>query len=255
MVRQRFGYLREITRPALTPFLGISLDTQDKVPNVTQSQNLLVKYVPYFLDGLPRHHRFKLNFHPDFNWWSPFFWRGFSQQSRYTYRLTDLDNLEAVWSRFNSNARRNIKKAEKQLELDFDGDVSTLYDLFSMTMENQNKKPGYPAELLKKLVAESLRRESGKVIIARAPDGEPHCALFIVWHNNECYYLVGGTHPVLRKSGAMMLSMWGAIQYAANHAAVFDFEGSMQPGIDKFLRNFGGIPVGYSQITGSHKLF
>ena len=46
----------------------------------------------------------------------------------------------------------------------------------------------------------------------------------------------------------MCLLMWHAIQFAANVSRSFDFEGSMQPGIELFLRGFGPAQVPYFQV-------
>lgn len=249
IIRQRGGFFREITRPPLTPFLGLSLDVGDRSPTHGEAQNLLCRHVPFLLDKLPKYHRFKLNFHPDFTWWSPFFWKGFNQHTRYSYRLKGISDTQSIWKGFNSNARRNIKKAEKSLVIDTESEASVLYRLFEKTMDHQGKKTGYQEWLLTDLVSEAKRRGNGAVLICRDEEGTPHSGVFLVWYNRECYYLVGGTDPELRKSGAMMMTMWHAIQYAAKYADIFDFEGSMQPGIDRFLRNFGGYPVPYYQIS------
>ncbi len=240
--------LREISRPPLTPFLGISLAPNDNPPDTSAALTLLAEGVPRLLARLPRHARFLLNFHPEFKWWSPFFWAGYRQTTRYTYRLPRIRDLEATWEGFNSNARRNIRKAEKAVTIRRGNDARTLYDQFERTMRHQGRRPGYPGRILQRLCDEIYARGAGEILVAEDASGRTHCALLVVWHNDEAYYLVGGSDPELRSSGAMSLAMWTAIQMAAAHATVFDFEGSMQKGIDAFIRNFGAIPCPYSQI-------
>ncbi len=248
-VRQRWFGLKEIYRPPLTPFLGVSWD--NSVPDITMQQALTVisDAVPHLLENLPPHVRFKMNFHPGFLWWSPLFWEGYKETIRYTYRIEGIKDLDRVWSDFNSNAKRNIKKAIRCVTVSSEDSAEVLYDLFSRTMYNQGKRPGYPKRLLTELWREVKRRGKGEILIARDSANNPHSALLVVWHNDESYYLVGGTDPNLRNSGAMMLTMWTAIKRASLHSSVFDFEGSMQRGIDKFIRNFGALPSPYHQVT------
>lgn len=245
--RRRFKVFHEIGRPPLTPFLGLSI-IRHSGAEVSKDLTLLSKAVPQFVERLPRHLRFKLNFHPQFSWWSPFMWEGFSQQTRYTYRLDNIQDLDSLWKKFNSNIKRNIKKSEKILTVVEDSDPEVLYRLFAKTMHHQGKRPGYKKSLLIALYNELSLRRKGTILVAEDAEGRPHAAILLVWHNDECYYLVGGTDPDLRQSGAMALLMWKGINLASNYAKIFDFEGSMQQGIDKFIRNFGAIPQPYYQI-------
>lgn len=241
--------LREIRLPHLTPFLGLSLAPVGTPPDTSASLALLAENVPKLLARLPRHARFLLNFHPGFGWWSPFFWAGYRQMTRYTYRLHGIDNLDVVWAGFNNNARRNVHKAEKTVVIRRDNDARVLYDLFERTMRNQGRRPGYSRRFLIDLCDEVRVRRAGEVLIAEDARGRAHSGLLVVWHGKEAYYLVGGSDPEVRASGAMSLTMWAAVRTAAEHGAtIFDFEGSMQKGIDAFIRNFGAIPCPYSQI-------
>ena len=114
-------------------------------------------------------------------------------------------------------------------------DSDTLYDLFSKTMENQGGKPGYPRAVLKKLCDAIFERECGTLLTGIDERGDAHCSLLLVWDSKYAYYLSGGTDPDLRSSGAMPLTMWHAIKTGSKYADNFDFEGSMQKGIDKFV--------------------
>ena len=128
-------------------------------------------------------------------------------------------------------------------------DVDTLYSLFEKTMHNQNRKPGYPKSILSNLCAEIEKRKCGVILSGNDENGTAHSALLLVWDSACAYYLVGGTDPDLRESGAMSLTMWTAIKEASNHVELFDFEGSMQQGIDRFIRGFGALPVPYYSIS------
>jgi lipid II:glycine glycyltransferase (peptidoglycan interpeptide bridge formation enzyme) len=154
----------------------------------------------------------------------------------------------SCWNGFNSNTKRNIRKAEKDLNVSHCQDAATLYSLFSMTMKNQGNQPGYPPDLIESLVREIMSRKVGTVLTGRDSADRPHCSLLLVWDDQYAYYLSGGTDPELRASGAMPLTMWRAIEHASQFVDTFNFEGSMQQGIDRFLRGFGGTATPYYSI-------
>lgn len=55
-------------------------------------------------EQLPRFDLFRQNFHYSITNWLPFYCKGFQQTTRYTYRLSDLSDLDAVWAGFRENS-------------------------------------------------------------------------------------------------------------------------------------------------------
>jgi hypothetical protein len=247
-IRNRYRILKEIYLPPLTPYTGIYFDF-DKVVNAKTKYKILSDAVPQLVQQLPKYARLKTNMLPDFDWWSPFYWEGFHQHTRYTSLLTQIKDHDAIWSGFSNNVKRNIRKAQKTISVTSGFDCDTLYDLFSKTMHDQGKRPGYSRAILASLCIEIEERRTGMVLIARDQNGTPHAGVLLVWDSHTAYYLIGGTDPALRSSGAMPLAMWTAIQSASEFVDKYDFEGSMQKGIDRFVRSFGAIPVPYSSIS------
>ena len=45
------------------------------------------------------------NFHYSFLNWQPFYWKGYSQTTRYTYVIRDLSDLRTVFSNFSKSKR------------------------------------------------------------------------------------------------------------------------------------------------------
>ena len=96
-------------------------------------------------------------------------------------------------------------------------------------------------ECLKKIVAE-------KFFLAKDKSEAYHAGAYIVWDKNAAYYILGGGNPKLRNSGAHSFALWEAINFSSSVAKRFDFEGSMQPSIERFFRNFGGEQVPFFPI-------
>ena len=55
---------------------------------------------------------FYQHFHFDFTDWLPFYWAGYTQMTRYTYRFPELRDLDRLWQEMRPNIRRNIQKAQ-----------------------------------------------------------------------------------------------------------------------------------------------
>ena len=75
-----------------------------------------------------------------------------------------------------------------------------------------------------------------------------HAAIYLVWDKYSAYYLIGGSDPKLRNSGATSLALWEAICFASTVTKSFDFEGSMIESVERFFRGFGGNQVSYFHI-------
>lgn len=246
--RKRFKFFTDIYPPALTPYTGLYFEMKGEISRA-EKYKILNESIPLLISKLPKYTRFKVNFTTSFDWWSPFYWLGFGQHVRYTSILNGIKNHDEIWKGFNTNTKRNIKKANKTITVKKSYDAATLYSLFEKTMINQGRRPGWSQVLLENICKEIEKRQRGMVLTGEDQEGVPHCSLLLVWDDSVAYYLAGGTDPKIRSSGAMPLTMWTAIQEASNHVDTFDFEGSMQKGIDNFFRGFGAIPKPYYNIS------
>jgi lipid II:glycine glycyltransferase (peptidoglycan interpeptide bridge formation enzyme) len=71
--------------------------------------------------------------------------------------------------------------------------------------------------------------------------------LFFRYKTTTIYYF-GGTAEAYRNSGAMALIIWESIQKWHGISRIYDFDGSMIEGIERFLRSFGAVPVPYYRV-------
>jgi Acetyltransferase (GNAT) domain len=90
---------------------------------------------------------------------------------------------------------------------------------------------------------------AGNCFAARDFYGRVHAAAMLVWDRKRAYYLTGGGDPSLRTSGATALLLWRMMQFASSRSAVFDFEGSQIPAVERFFRAFGASQVWYHEIS------
>lgn len=246
-----------ITMPFYTQTMGPWLrklpPDAKPVTVLSQRQNILKIFARHF----KAYGSFLQHFHHDITDWLPFYWEGFKQTTRYTYILDNIDNSRLLWEQMATNTRRNIQKAEKKYGLSVRRSVSAgeLLRMQGDSFKRQHLKPK-GTKTLRRLIEQSKRRGQGDVWGAYAPNGQLHAAVFIVWQSSSAYYIAGGSDPALRDSGAHSLVLWKAIQDVATHSRLFDFEGSMLAGVERFFREFGATQLPYFAISkGSLSLY
>lgn len=236
-----------LSMPKLTQTLGPWLaPTQAKyAKKLSQEKHLMTSLI----SKLPAYDYFCQNFHYSITNWLPFYWQGFTQTTRYTYVLENLNDLEKIWSGFQENIRTDIRKAQKILTIRTDLDINRFFKINALTFQRQGKQIPYTLEFVQRLDAACIKQKARKIFFAEDAQGRIHAAIYIVWDENSAYYLMGGADPELRSSGANSLLLWEAIQFAATVTKKFDFEGSMIESIERFFRGFGAKQFPYFQIT------
>lgn len=248
MHHRRAGF-RVLTQPRLTLALGPWLrPSSAKLPRrIAQQKELLEALIAQ----LPPYDHFQQKWHYDQTNWLPFRWSGFQQTTGYSYVITDLSDLHAVWEGFQENIRKEIRKASGRAALCVRDDrpLDTLLRLQHLTFGRQGRPLPYPESLLHSIDAASAARGQRRLFIAEDVQGRAHAGVYIVWDHNSAYYLLGGGDPELRTSGAASLCMWEAIRHAATVSKRFDFCGSMVEPIERFVRAFGGHPCPYFSVS------
>jgi hypothetical protein len=202
------------------------------------------------IDQLPSYDIFRQNFAPEITNWLPFYWKGFEQTTRYTYRLSFDEKIESIWKNLRENIRGDIRKAErKSISVVSTDDIDVFLDVNEKTFIRQGLRLPYSRSYVRKLYDACISHRAGKVFLAKDGDGRVHAGNLIVWNEHCAYYLMGGGDPFLRNSGATSLAMWNAIQFASKVSRIFDFEGSMIESVERFFRGFGAVQTPYFSLT------
>lgn len=242
VMKRKYG-LTVITMPPLTQTLGPWCRSSGaKYAKQLSYQHQLYEEI---VERLPRFDYFSQNFSPEITNWLPFYWNGFNQTTRYTYRIENLDDLDAIWSGLRKNIRTDIRKAKRRLIVRDDLGVDKFLPLNRLTFQRQGKQLPYSPDLVRRIDDGCAANGAKKILFAEDASGNLHAALYIVWDHNTAYYLMGGSDPELRNSGASSLLMWEAIKFASGVTKCFDFEGSMLRPVERFFRAFGARQVPY----------
>jgi hypothetical protein len=233
--------------PAITQKLGIMFAATDAKP--VEAQSARQKYCADLIDQLGPTTTFFQNFHENFTDWLPFYWNGFTQTTRYTYVLEDISDSEVVWNGMRTNHRRVIRRAQRLgIQITDTLPLEDFLTLYHMTFSRQGVPPLADDDTIRRIDAAVLANAGRKIFAGVDANGNPHAAVYVVWADGTAYYLMGGSDPELRESGAQLLAFWEAIKFAKNVAKRFDFEGSMLPNIERNFRGFGTRQLSYFSI-------
>jgi hypothetical protein len=235
--------------PILSQHLGPWLIYPDGQKNNTKL-SFEKEVLTYLINQLPKANISVIKFHHSIQNILPFVWNGFRSSVKYTYLLKDIYKKETyLLENLSSNTRKNIKKAEKTLEVFESADITKLYELIEMTFKRQSLKVPYSKEVLHNLFKTCQCKGLSKILMAKDSAGNIHSGILLIWNEKTVYYLVGGSDPRYRKSEAMTLIMWESVKFASSFAQEFDFEGTMIESIERFIRGFGATQHPYFQIS------
>ncbi len=252
VVRKLYG-VTALTLPPLTPSLGPWMAPSDGgyAKQLGAQHELLRELV----GQLPKAARVLISCAPEFTNLHALNSEGYTLGLMYTYRLEDLSSLDAIWKEFSRAIKGRCKHARKHVEVATGPDLlPKVIHSISKTFERQNlgSKVRPLAATLERIDSALGKRGQCRSFAAIDAKGRTHAALFLVFDERHAFVLAGGQDAELRASGAYSLLMWEAIQFAATHSRIFDFEGSMIPSVERYVRNFGPrqVPV-YSALKES----
>ena len=242
-----FPGLRFSTQPVLTPALGpwVRPTTDDYRHALAYEHEVIAKLI----SALPRFDYVLQRCPPTFTNGLPFVWAGFDVRVGYTYRLTQLDDLDRVWSGLATQRRRAVRKAQRTLEVVEGGELDPLLRLGDVPFHRARMRVPYERDTVRRVDAACRAHDASSMLVARDADGEDRAAVYLVHDEHATYYLLGGQDEVGRSSGATTLLLWEAIRHASARSTLFDFYGSRIESIERFFRSFGARQVPYLVVS------
>lgn len=248
-VKSNFKYtLNYSTMPKLTQTLGPYIS----YPNGQKYSKRLFfekEIINSLIEQLPVFDYFVQNFNYNYQNWLPFYWCGYKQTTRYTYILNDLIDYEKVYNSFQSNIKTDIKKAQKVLKVNLNEKLKIIYDIVEKTFIRQGKKIPFDFSYFENIDKALLKNANRLSLSAVDETGNIHAVVYIIYDENEAYYLLGGGDPKYRNSGAHSFLINEALKLLVNKTKKFNFEGSMIESVERFFRALGAIQTPYFQIT------
>ena len=235
------------SNPMFVKYLGVLLRSVDGnyVHRLSKGKEIVEKLV----ENVSSFKSFDYTFHPSFENWLPFYWIGYRQETRYTYRINNLSDMQEVEKNTQPRIRNDIRKAVRnEIQITNDISLEEFYHVCGLTYRRQGGPPPYSFQFLRKLHTELNSRGAIKLFAAKDKDGHCHAVSGIVCDKNVCYLIFNGVDPKVPNCGANTLLIIKTIEYASKIVEIFDFEGSMIKPIERFYRAFGGILTPYYNI-------
>lgn len=191
-------------------------------------------------------------FHYSFTNWLPYFWRGFSQTTRYTY-VVEEKSIEVARANMDAKLRNQIKKASTLVTVHEGMDIADFYEFNKKTYERQNLEIPYSFDVVSRVDAACKMRGASKILYAVDEQGNMHSAIYLIEDEESVYYLLSGSDEQYRNSQSLSLLLDKAIEYAISVGKKFDFEGSMKQNIERNFAQFGGVQKLYMDIRKDYR--
>lgn len=182
--------------------------------------------------------------------WSPFYWAGYRETTRYTYILdVDPSEPEAMRHAANTTLRRKLAAATKEGLAVSSGTADELVALTTLSVERSGETLRNKGKL-KELVLEAMSQGWGEVYVSRLPNGEAAAAVFLVADAHTLYYIAGGQDLEKSKNAhAQVLFTALDAERQQRKLSRIDFEGSMLRGVAYYFAGFGAKPKPYHRIS------
>lgn len=209
------------------------------------------KIYPQLIAQLPKVWFFRQNLHPNCRNWLPLHWAGFRETVRYTYRLHPDVGLDSVWEGFFPSLRSHLRKAERTVHISRnDAALDVLWTLNAASWRRQGLRQPHTLYTLRQLHQALQQRGHSALWLAHSMDDEqqPCAALYLVYDSRSAGVLITGADTAGRSAAALPALYWEALRFALQKGLVFDFEGSMHPGIERAFRAFNAHLTPYHQI-------
>ena len=186
-----------------------------------------------------------------------FHWQGFQSALTITYVVSG--DYQKYFSKLNKNKVREIKALYNQIKEGKLEIVSSVADeevmkLYKMTSERADF--AYKENVLKNLLDNKNHFNHVLIGIRSKEKGLISYGLF-PYDNHSVYNIINASmriqdDPVLKTANLLMLNE--AIKFSLDSGRVFDFEGSMLPGVSDFYRLMGGTQMPVYRLTKSKSI-
>ena len=240
--------------PVLSPYMGPHVFFPADIKE-SKRDSFEHDIIEALLAQLPQAKMWHLAMQPGLKQVGVFSHYGLDVETKQTFiiNLTPSENL--LLGNLKDSMRRNIKAADKELTItDAEPNISELFKFHKETLLEKRVNSPFKAAQLQKLYKAVKENHAGALYTAKKGN-EIMAIIFIVWDNNSSYYYMGAQNPKGDNFKAMTALLWHAIKQAkARNNKYFDLEGSMDAGVERFFRGFGGMRELYMVLKKTDSL-
>ncbi|MCB0699791.1 MAG: GNAT family N-acetyltransferase [Chitinophagales bacterium] len=224
----------------LTPYWGPYVAYPHDLKH-SKRDNFQHETITALLEQLPKVQYMYVSLFPGLKQVGLFKDNGLEVNTRQTFIMPLEERIDNVFDKLHEDYRRNVRKAEAELEIeDEPALLKDLWEYQKATLDGKDVRMHFSLEQLQSAFDACKQHDCTALWVARK-GGEVQAILWHLWDDKHAYYLVGSKNPASKNNRAMTALIWHAItESKLRDKLSFDFEGSMDPGVEKFFRNFGG---------------
>lgn len=169
----------------------------------------------------------------------PFIWDKYKVVPNYTYRLDLKKSMDDIKSHFDSKTRNAINKAVKE-GVQVSLNSLSKQEIYDVLVENLKSAGANIYDTYLRNILFNFSDESNSFCFVARKENEVLGLVFCIYDSNVCYYLLAAVSKKSGVQGVNNLLVQHCIEKAQQIGCkVFDFEGSMLKGVEKFFRSFG----------------
>lgn len=162
----------------------------------------------------------------------------YSVSHRHTYRFAPLRPLPELMAEASPLRRRDYRRLGEELTIDPAVAAAEFAELHTSHFAKAKGRDLIDRSLIERVCTEATRRGHGMVVGARQGDGRLAAAVFVPYDRQSAYLLMlARSADAPRNATAFVI--WRAIDMLSGHTEAFDFEGSMEAGVEEYYRSFG----------------
>ncbi|MEL7221079.1 MAG: GNAT family N-acetyltransferase [Bacteroidota bacterium] len=248
--KSKYGF-NYITMPIGAKYMGpYLLPEKNSLSDQHQLYEKLIKQ-------LPNVDSFWQNFYPQCSNWLPFYWQGYRQTTRYTYRLNIADP-DKVFRDLSDKTRYKLRKAKKIVAVVDDLPPEAFHRVHIMSFQRQKLPPPFSLETFLDIHKTLSQHDTGKMFFAVDEEQNIHSVLYVLLDGDTSYMHFLGSNPAFPKSESVNFLYWQVFQYLSKEKGIkwIDFQGGMMKNVENIFRRFRAEQTPYFSITKENsKLF
>lgn len=257
-LHRKFGF-SSILPPQLTPVTGLWIAYPENMNRLSR-YSLEIKAMDSFAKQIDKIKPayFLSTFHHSLCSWLGFYWNGYSQTTKYTYRFDLTQGSESLLAMTDSSVRKRIRKLEKaDFKIRTDLSTKEFYQINCKSYERQGVNCPFTLEQFERIDSRAeARNMSGKYAICDS-EGNVHSVAYVIFEDEVCQGIFSGSDSRFRQSNAATLLLWHILQESIRRGCKeYNFNGSTIKPIESFIRHFGGEQTPYLVVEkGYSKLY
>lgn len=236
-VYRRHHFIWYIETPWQMPASGIWMrKRREDFRSIEADFVYLKEIVDAVVERLPYFDSFQVGFNSRLWSWQPFYWHGFEATLHYTM-IVSPKPIEQIKMQCSKSRRRRLNKAEREYQLSVDEtSAEEFWAFFQKTYMERGMNISFSKE--KFIYFFNMAKAHHALQIRSITDKDRVLAENIVLSDHGRFYHQFVAQFKDKDKDASALAVYDAICMAMREGKIFDFEGSMIPGVAQFNLSF-----------------